>query len=434
MIRIEGLEGKFKVLGLRKIIEQVNDRKLNRVEYIEKEGNDAMEEFSGIVEDETERIQQVANKEKERIMQESRANGTIDICPLCLDEISPIRTPEEANQGVNRMLCCGVLHCNDCVEDSMDYMFGKSRKERINTKCYSCREPMSLVTEMAKTIKPNDKRHALLNSMANFYINGSWGLKKNTKKGINLYQRSAELGNISAQGKLAEYYFLGKFVPKCLQKARYYAEKSAAQGIKSSQYILAQLIKDSDNNSEEEVFRLYTLASFQGSENGRIALGMHYYKRYHLMASGGEDWKRNLLLTLYWFGKAAEVETKTPEGCESLALMAFHLNLAMQVWHPGRFSDPLPRYSHIPLFYWALAKGGQYTHRYSKGPFDYVWKHKCANCGSGEKEQLKACARCKAFHYCSKKCQVEHWKDGHKVDCRGHWIEKHFPAIRKAQE
>ena len=54
-----------------------------------------MEEFSFIVEDEKEWIQQAANKEIERFMQESRTNGTIDICPVCLEEISPIRTPEE---------------------------------------------------------------------------------------------------------------------------------------------------------------------------------------------------------------------------------------------------------------------------------------------------------------------------------------------------
>jgi len=39
----------------------------------------------------------------------------------------------------------------------------------------------------------------------------------------------------------------------------------------------------------------------------------------------------------------------------------------------------------------------------------------CANCGtSGAK---LACAACKAAHYCSKACQKQHWKNGHKGMC-----------------
>jgi hypothetical protein len=162
-------------------------------------------------------------------------------------------------------------------------------------------------------------------------------------------------------------------------------------------------------------------------------------ERYkELMTIGDEDWRRHLLLTVYWFGKAAEVEAKFPEGCRSLVMMAYHLDMAMKVWHPLRtaIADPLPGYSHIPFIAWALAKGGEYKNMISEeGPSDYAcWKRQCANCFSQEKDQLKACARCKAFHYCSKKCQVEHWKAGHKVDCKGHWIEKYFPEIRKAQK
>ena len=153
----------------------------------------------------------------------------------------------------------------------------------------------------------------------------------------------------------------------------------------------------------------------------------------------GEAWKKSLLLSLYWYGKGAEVEKKHPEGYQSLPKMALHLNLAMRsLWHPRDDDncDPLPGYSHVPFCTWALAKGGQQTPLiFSKSPFD-CWKYRCANCGnkSREKQKFKACARCGAFHYCSKKCQVEHWKAGHKVDCKGHWIEEFFPDIRKTHE
>lgn len=36
-----------------------------------------------------------------------------------------------------------------------------------------------------------------------------------------------------------------------------------------------------------------------------------------------------------------------------------------------------------------------------------------ASCPSG----LKACMQCKVCHYCSKQCQLKHWKSGHRDDC-----------------
>ena len=54
------------------------------------------------------------------------------------------------------------------------------------------------------------------------------------------------------------------------------------------------------------------------------------------------------------------------------------------------------------------------------------FSHVCANCGAGEKAgfgqasiAFKPCARCKAAFYCCVKCQMEHWKTGHKEQCRG---------------
>ena len=98
----------------------------------------------------------------------------------------------------------------------------------------------------------------------------------------------------------------------------------------------------------------------------------------------------------------------------------------------NRWLWSLPGYSHIPFCTWALAKGGSYS---KQNRWSNPWKSQCANCNkaSQEDKQFKACARCKAFHYCSKKCQVKHWKDGHKVDCKGHWIEEFFPNLRMTQ-
>ena len=44
----------------------------------------------------------------------------------------------------------------------------------------------------------------------------------------------------------------------------------------------------------------------------------------------------------------------------------------------------------------------------------------CGNCGrrSEEGEIFNHCSRCKVVAYCSKACQVHHWKNGHKQTCQ----------------
>jgi hypothetical protein len=413
---------------------------LNETEYLQyigMESNEGRKNFSLIFDDENKRVQQVVKKENQRIMQEMRSNGTIQKCPLCLEEIPPIKSYEELKQGGEMMMrCCGVIHCANCTDKSIEFM---SRKD--NVKCYNCREPLRPSTHWAKTIKPNDQRHWLLRDVADGYMNGTSVLKQNIKKAMQFYKRAADLGNTQAQDQLAFYYFNGygdSGTTKSLKKAKYYAEKAAYQGAAHSQYILAVLLMETD--PDEEVFQLLTLAAFQGHQKARFALGDTHEQMFQYMSSVRDAaWRKELLLGLYWYGKSAEVEKKNPEGRKSLPKVVLHLDLAMTIlWHPRDDDNhgPLPGYSHVPFCIWALTKGGQQTPLiYSKSPFD-CWKNRCANCDerSEKKNKFKACACCRAFHYCSKRCQVEHWKSGHKVDCKGHWVEEFFPDIRKAQK
>ena len=44
----------------------------------------------------------------------------------------------------------------------------------------------------------------------------------------------------------------------------------------------------------------------------------------------------------------------------------------------------------------------------------------CAACGkepSATGKRLQVCAGCRSVSYCSKQCQREHWKNGHKAEC-----------------
>ena len=161
-------------IRFRKIIEVLQ----GKGQSIEKESNDANEEFSRITEDENKRTQQVADNEKERIGQEMGANGTIRNCPICLEEI-PLIKKHEGNSGGNVMvmLCCGALHCYDCSQKSMEHMYGQSGSD---DRCFSCREPFHSIKYWAKatSLKPNEQRHWVLGTLANHYMNGTLGLKK----------------------------------------------------------------------------------------------------------------------------------------------------------------------------------------------------------------------------------------------------------------
>jgi hypothetical protein len=407
---------------------------------------EAKEEFSHIAEDEIKRIQEVADKENERIIQTKRINETVQVCPVCLEEIPVIKSHEEHQRYGMIMICCDVRHCSNCAETSKEFMFGDGGK---NAKCYNCREPHHDLAYWANTIEPNDHRHWLLSAVGCNLLNGTNGVRQNAKKAMKLMKRAAEMCDASAQDVLATAYYFGYYspdIPKCLEKARYYAEKGADQGAATSQCILANMILDSPDfnldEDDEKVFKLLTLAAYQGFYTARLSLGDFYDLKSKRMKRGSVDWRKNILLSLYWFGKSAELaEGKDPRqgGGRALALFALRLDLIMRsVWHPRPVynHDFPPGYSHIPLYTWALAKGGQHTAELTsrEASFDnHSRKNGCANCGiaSQEDEQFKQCARCKAFHYCSKKCQVEHWKAGHKVDCKGHWIEEFFPEIRK---
>jgi hypothetical protein len=279
-------------------------------------------------------------------------------------------------------------------------------------------------------------------------MNGDNGLEKNTEKGLKLINRAAKLGNRMAQDNLAQE--IDPNTPEGLEEARYYAEKAADQGAVMSQSLLADMIMNSPEEynpgeDNEKLFKVLTLASYQGAHMGRFNLGRYYAERSKKLLKEGDEEARNkhVLLSLYWFGKAGETVDwkKDSNGCKSMTFMAFYLNEAMvNIWHPrhgeGNRDSPLPGYSrHVPFYNWALAKGGRHT---TEMNWPNPWKSQCANCGtiaSQEDTPLKRCARCKSLYYCSERCQVQHWKAGHKDDCcKGqHWIEEFFPDLRKTQ-
>ena len=414
--------------------------------HIENEIEKAKDEFTEVVQDENQRIQQLANEENERIMSQMRSNETIKICPVCLDEIQPILSQKETNGFENRgmaMTCCNAVHCFQCADKSREHMMSSTSQQ-----CYNCREPIRSLRDWASKIEHDDQRHWLIGTIAHGYQQGNGGLTANMKKAVKLYKRAADLGDANSQHVLAAMYYWGSSLPKkCLKKARYYATLAVEQGDPFSQFILANILIS--EGKTEKAFQLNSLAAFQGLECSCYALGKHYQLNCEVAQSedtsvpmNNQEWRKNVLLTTYWYGKAAERRRQHDKDLNALIMFAVHLDSIMTfLWHPrsNNVHDVLPGHSYVPFCTWASNKARQYKQR--APDVDALcqyhhWENVCAICGSREKQKLKACASCNAFHYCSKRCQVKHWKGGHKIDCKvgGHWIESFFPEIRKANK
>ena len=62
--------------------------------------------------------------------------------------------------------------------------------------------------------------------------------------------------------------------------------------------------------------------------------------------------------------------------------------------------------------------------------FENEAKGNCWSCGI-QNIKLKSCSRCKAAKYCSKECQMSHWKPIHQVQCR--LVDKVLDLVGRGQ-
>ena len=96
------------------------------------------------------------------------------------------------------------------------------------------------------------------------------------------------------------------------------------------------------------------------------------------------------------------------------------LQLSEVLFELGKDTLHIPGYSCIPRsLYWSRKslENGHDGHRESVDVMEAIVNGSCANANSWCSSPARACARCEAAWYCSKKCQRTHWEDGHKVGC-----------------
>lgn len=403
-----------------------SDRLEQRLDWFRKE-------FTKVFEEESARIEALAQKERDRVMANILAKEEQMICPICLEDLSSIQSYEKRHRKLTLMSCCGQCLCGACA----DKVAQIENAKKVPSTCPVCRQRFPLTGENLVRLADAGKKW-LLCRVAQGYAGGSLGLKKNKEKAREYYIKAAESGDVTAQGTITRCYFNGEAgFPRSVPLARKWASEALEKGDKDGQAAMA-VIECSEGNLDR-AHHLQSLAAYQGHPRARYNLMLHYCKKLYDPALKAEDVDRVILLALYWVAKATETnDTHKEYNSKALMHTAELMNnfINERCFEPERWLaiEPMTGRSHIPFCVWAINKaeklypscrGSAHKNKLN------IWKLVCANCGSREKSKLKMCSRCEAFSYCSKKCQVKHWKDGHKVDCKGHWIESFFPNMRR---
>eukprot|EP00979_Chaetoceros_neogracilis_P001901 scaffold345_cov207-Chaetoceros_neogracile.AAC.2 len=145
-------------------------------------------------------------------------------CPICY-----LRIPIEGDQSTYES-CCGKMLCCGCV-----YANTVAAADTERFKCVFCRTELSLsyeeeIERTKKRVEANDAQ-AMVNLGSDYQL-GMKGLRQDNAKALELYHKSAKIGNHHA------HYNLSAFYQKDIGKATYHRQLAALAGNVRARYNL----------------------------------------------------------------------------------------------------------------------------------------------------------------------------------------------------
>ncbi|EJK62084.1 hypothetical protein THAOC_17317, partial [Thalassiosira oceanica] len=204
-------------------------------------------------------------------------------------------------------------------------------------------------------------------------------LEKSQEKAKELLLKAANLGFISANSSLAGYYFCG------------------ANG--------------SEKNVEEAYFRAsVTFALDNTDKNAAKVLGSFHFEKHQILAEPSS------YLACYY----TNIWTKDDrDGMASFFYSNSLLRLAEHLHGDNSIDGSYALPAAISWLRKSRGMGFEKAREQLK-QWEIHTQNSCGNCGKEAQggEKFKQCSKCKAQWYCSKECQVEAWRDGHKKDCK----------------
>jgi hypothetical protein len=151
-------------------------------------------------------------------------------CPICYQRL-PIETDQKSYQS-----CCGKMLCCGC-----DHAHFVAASDTEKDKCVFCRtEGFSSdeenIERLKKRVEANDA-WAMYN-LGTCYQYGMIGLRQDHAKALELYHKSAKLGNNIAHHNLSACYQTGHTGEKDTRKATYHRQLGAMAGNVQARYNL----------------------------------------------------------------------------------------------------------------------------------------------------------------------------------------------------
>ena len=133
--------------------------------------------------------------------------------------------------------------------------------------CLFCRVPRSSKEEedeqrVNKRLELNDAEAFFYRGCG--YLHGAYGLPKDTKKALELWNRGAELGSISAHAALGGAYLQGTGVKKDMKMVRYHYSLAAIGGHEVARYFLGT--REEANGNMDRAMRHYMISAKCGDD------------------------------------------------------------------------------------------------------------------------------------------------------------------------
>ena len=248
--------------------------------------------------------------------------------------------------------------------------------------------------------------------VGNCMIDGIRGFEKKRKSGLEWLNKAAAQNYPPALYLLSELYRNGSInlLRKSQEKANELMIKAANLGYASANFKLARFHMSGTDGFEEDLHQSYFRASV-------------------VFTLDDKDKQAALMMSHFHHEQKQSIIEPSPY------LMCYYLNIAANVDDNGKacyiYSSAIARLYNVRVngfnpmpaaFFWAR-KSRDMGFNDAKEMLKMWESHgqsQCANCGKGAQGdgKFKQCSKCKAQWYCSKECQVEAWRAGHKNDCK----------------
>ena len=331
-------------------------------------------------------------------------------CLLCLENIYVGADDSLATV----FICCGGFICKTCALDIDESGNGLDN-------CPLCRASTAEQTEAEDSaqLMALAERGVLWaqRDLGRCMIEGMDGFKKQETTGLEWLNKAAAQQYPRAIYYLSTLYRTGltSVLRKSEEKANELLLKSANLGCAPANSVLAGSYFRGCRGFEKDPVEAYFRASVAHAINdsgGKAAILLGLY--HHATSDRPEC---SPYLACYYLNIAAN-EDSDGKACflysQALKTLSKHL-------HDGNVA--LPGSNVIPaLFFWARKSHDLecIDARNWLKTMESIGQSQCANCGKEAQgaTKFKQCSKCKAQWYCSKECQVEAWRAGHKKDCK----------------